>query len=123
VLFAAGEKGGREMNYISIVIARFVVGIVASLTAAFVKAIKGDPAKSLCTYCAHAHIAIGQRPEQRKTSCTYRGVSHAVRFVVSDCSMFCPRNAPAQTVRVVGFAGFARVSEFAEGLMAAKTNL
>jgi len=110
------------MNAISIVIARFVVRIVASLTAAFVRVIKGDPAKSLCRYCVHAHIAIGQRANQRTTTCTFGGVSRAVKFVVSDCSTFCNRNAPAQTVRVVGFAGFLQKPEPVDALLVAKTN-
>lgn len=110
------------MYIISIVIARFIVRIIASLRAAFMKVIRGDPAKSLCRHCVHAHIAIGQRVNQRLTSCTYGGVSRAVKFVVSDCSMFCHRNAPVQTVCVVGFAGFVQEAKTADALIAAKTD-
>ena len=50
------------MNYITFVIARAVVRLVARLASAFVRAIKGDPAKALCVYCAHAHITLGHLP-------------------------------------------------------------
>ncbi len=110
------------MYFISIVIARFVVRSVASLVAAFLKVIKGDPAKSLCLQCANAHIAIGQRANQRMTNCTYGGEPRAVKFVVSDCSMFCSRNAPGETVQVIGFAAFTQDLEQRDALIAAKAS-
>jgi len=87
--------------------------------AAFVRAFKGDLAKSLCMHCAHAHVAIGRRPDQRMTTCTYGGVSRAMKFVVSDCSVFCSRNASS---KVVCITGFAHLPEPANAAVAAKTN-
>ena len=92
------------MNYITIVIARAVVRLVAHIASAFVRAIKGDPAKALCVYCVHAHITLGHLPGQRTTTCTYGGVPRAFKFAVSDCSMFCHRKAKPEIVRVIGFA-------------------
>ena len=93
--------------------------LIVSIMAAFVKAFKGDLARSLCMHCVHAHVAIGRRPDQRMTTCTYGGLSRAMKFVVSDCSMFCSRSA---TSKVVCIAGFAQPSEPANALIAAKTN-
>ena len=92
------------MNYITIVIARFMVRVTARKVAAFIHAIKGNPAEALCVHCVHAHITLGHLPGQRTTTCTYGGVPRAFKFVVSDCSMFCNRNAGPQVVRVIGFA-------------------
>jgi len=92
------------MHYITIVIARATVRFVACIVSAFVRVIKGDPAKALCVYCTHAHITLGHLPGQRTTTCTYGGIPRAFKFVVSDCSMFSHRNAEAQIIRVIGFA-------------------
>jgi hypothetical protein len=92
------------MNYLTFVIARAIVRVTARIVAAFIHAIKGDPARTLCVHCAHAHITLGHLPGQRKTACTYGGVSRAMKFVVTDCTMFCNRNANAPIVRITGFA-------------------
>jgi hypothetical protein len=92
------------MNYITIVIARFTVRIVARVVSAFVYAIKGDPTRALCVACAHAHIAVGLRASQRITQCTFGGSLRPLKFAVTDCTMFCPRNAGRDLVRVIGFA-------------------
>lgn len=59
--------------------------------------------ESLCANCVYAHIARGYTNESLMY-CTYAGVSREVKFVVSECSMFCNRNAEMQIVRVIGFA-------------------
>lgn len=109
------------MNYITIVIARATVRFVACIVRAFVRAIKGDPAKALCVHCTHAHITLGHLPGQRATTCTYGGVPRAFKFVVSDCSMFCNRNSEAQIVRVIGFADI--VNESVSPQIAAKARV
>lgn len=107
------------MNYIAVIIARFMVRLIVSVMNAFMKAFKGDMAKSLCMHCVHAHVTIGRRPDQRMTTCTYGGVSRAMKFVVSDCSMFSSRNA---TSKVVCITGFAQPSEPANAVIVAKAN-
>ena len=60
--------------------------------------------ESICLACVHAHIARGYSAKQELTYCTYARVSREVKFAVSDCSMFCHRNAKPELVRVIGFA-------------------
>ncbi len=60
--------------------------------------------ESICLYCVHAHIARGYSAKQELTYCSYAGTARELKFAVSDCSMFCHRNAKAAIVRVVGFA-------------------
>jgi hypothetical protein len=60
--------------------------------------------ESICLYCIHAHIAHGYSAKQELTYCTYAGTAREVKFAVSDCSMFCHRNASSNIVRVIGFA-------------------
>ncbi len=60
--------------------------------------------ESICSNCVHAHIARGYRASEALTYCTYAGVSREVKFAVSDCSMFCHRDAKPELVRVIGFA-------------------
>lgn len=60
--------------------------------------------ESLCQYCTYAHIARGYSAKQELTYCTYAGVARELTFAVSDCSMFCNRNANSNIVRVIGFA-------------------
>ena len=60
--------------------------------------------ESICLHCVHAHIARGYSAKHELTYCTYAGVSREVKFSVSDCSMFCHRNAKPELVRVIGFA-------------------
>jgi hypothetical protein len=59
---------------------------------------------SLCRDCAYAHIARGFRDRDELIACTYAGVMRPIKFAVSDCSMFCSRNANSAIVRIAGFA-------------------
>lgn len=59
--------------------------------------------ESICLYCAYAHVARGYAGEEL-TYCTYAGTTRELKFAVSDCSMFCNRNANSNIVRVIGFA-------------------
>ena len=59
---------------------------------------------SLCRECTYAHIARGFRTRDELIACTYGGAVRRVKFAVSECSMFCNRNANAPLVRIVGFA-------------------
>ena len=59
---------------------------------------------SLCRDCAYAHIARGFRDGDELIACTYAGAMRPIKFAVSDCTMFCGRNANAQIVRITGFA-------------------
>ena len=60
--------------------------------------------ESICLYCIHPHIARGYGAKQELMYCTYAGTARELKFAVSDCSMFCHRNANSNIVRVIGFA-------------------
>jgi hypothetical protein len=59
---------------------------------------------SLCRDCAYAHIARGFRDREELIACTYAGAMRPIKFAVSDCTMFCNRNANTPIVRITGFA-------------------
>lgn len=59
---------------------------------------------SLCRDCAYAHIARGFRDREELIACTYAGAMRPIKFAVSDCTMFCSRNANTAIVRITGFA-------------------
>ncbi len=67
-------------------------------------ALADQQAHALCTACAYAHIAIGFTDRQKLIACTYGGSVRTLKFAVSNCTLFCHRNAGAQIVRVIGFA-------------------
>jgi hypothetical protein len=94
------------MEILSIAIISFIVRLViSSITARRVQVVTITPARqSICLHCVHAHIARGFKASEELTNCTYAGVSREVKFAVSDCSMFCHRNAQPEIVRVIGFA-------------------
>jgi hypothetical protein len=94
------------MEILSIAIISFIVRLaVSNLGARCAKVTSIAPARqSICLFCVHAHIARGFKTNEELTYCTYAGVSREVKFAVSDCSMFCNRNAKPEIVRVIGFA-------------------
>jgi len=94
------------MEILSIITFSFVVRIIYSaVTNRRSQAISIAPAReSICLSCVHAHIARGYKATDELTYCTYAGVSREVKFAVSDCSMFCNRNAKPEIVQVIGFA-------------------
>ncbi|HWR17047.1 MAG TPA: hypothetical protein VN577_19620 [Terriglobales bacterium] len=93
------------METIFVILFGFIVRAIVSAIRDRTEAISITPvAQSLCVSCAYAHIARGYAAGQELTYCTYAGVSREVNFAVSDCSMFCDRNATAPIVRVIGFA-------------------
>ena len=59
---------------------------------------------SLCRDCAYAHIARGFRERDELVACTYAGAMRPIKFAVSDCTLFCSRNANTAIVRISGFA-------------------
>jgi hypothetical protein len=75
--------------------------------------------ESICRFCVHAHIARGYSAQHELTYCTYAGAAREVKFAVSDCSMFCNRNAKPELVRVIGFAEN-QVGQFLSSSVAAK---
>ena len=58
----------------------------------------------LCNTCAYAHIARGYRDRQKLIACTFGGTVRPLKFVVSDCTLYCNRNPGIRLVRVTGFA-------------------
>lgn len=94
------------MEVLSIIILSFVVrGIYSAITdkCAKMPVITPEP-ESICYFCAYAHVARGFKASEELTYCTYAGVSRDLKFPVSNCSMFCPRNSKPEVVRVSGFA-------------------
>ena len=75
--------------------------------------------QSLCSTCAYAHIAHGFDDRQKLMACTYGGSVRPLKFAVSECTLFCNRNANSQTVRITGFA---RPGELAIELIAANAD-
>ena len=74
--------------------------------------------QSLCSTCAYAHIAHGFDDRRKLTACTYGGSVRPLKFVVSECTLYCNRNAGSPTVRI---AGFAQSQDAQTPLIAAKT--
>ena len=110
------------MEILSIITLSFVVRLVYSvLTERRTQVITITPEReSICLYCVHAHVARGYKVTEELTYCTYAGVSREVKFAVSDCSMFCHRNAKPELVRVIGFAD-TQLDQFVSPSVAART--
>jgi hypothetical protein len=95
-----------EITALIIVIA--LVRAIVSLFAAkrpVVMTLATSAPESLCDACAYAHIARGFRERDRMVACMFAGSVRPLKFAVSECTMFYPRTAEAQMVRVIGFAG------------------
>ena len=69
-----------------------------------IETLASQQAQSLCIACAYAHIAHGFTDRQKLIACTYGGSVRTLKFAVSNCTLFCNRNAGTQIVRVIGFA-------------------
>ena len=75
--------------------------------------------ESLCTSCVYAHLAQGYRERDKLIACTFGGTARPLKFAVSNCTLYCNRNAGTQVVRVIGFADI--VGQSAGASVAAKS--
>lgn len=95
------------MEIIAIAIISFALRLIVSAIDArksSVTTVFTNDRTSLCRDCAYAHIARGFRDRDELIACTYAGAMRPIKFAVSDCTMFCSRNANTQIVRIIGFA-------------------
>jgi hypothetical protein len=88
--------------FLSIVV-RLIVNAIQRPNANVTTVFRNDRT-SLCRDCAYAHIARGFRDREELIACTYAGAMRPIKFAVSDCTMFCNRNANTPIVRITGFA-------------------
>src|SRR4051812_15671640 len=89
----------------------FILGLALRLIASAIHVRKSaittvfrNDRTSLCRDCAYAHIARSFDGRKVLVACTYAGVMRPMKFAVSDCTMFCSRNANMAIVRITGFA-------------------
>jgi len=83
----------------------------------FWKSIFGEKPVPLCVRCTFSHVEVGYAKGEERIFCNFGGNLRALPFLVSACSDFCDKSAPAGA-RVV--SGFVRLQDIEPSGVVAK---